>query len=45
MTLVTHRWGYRVGDVVVVNDSMQRSYSYAISVPPGGGFAPEFKPP
>jgi hypothetical protein len=44
MTLVTHRWGYRVGDVVVVNDSMQRSYSYAISIPPGGGFAPEFKP-
>ena len=44
MALVTHRRGYRVGDVVVVNDSMQRSYSYAISVPSGGGFAPEFKP-
>jgi hypothetical protein len=44
MAAATHGRGYRVGDVVVVNDSMQRSYSYAISVPPGGGFAPEFKP-
>ena len=44
MAAATHGRGYRVGDVVVVNDSMQRSYRYAISVPLGGGFAPEFKP-
>jgi hypothetical protein len=44
MAAATHGRGYRVGDVVVVNDSMQRSYRYAISAPPGGGFAPEFKP-
>ena len=44
MAAATNGRGYLVGDVVVVNDSMQRSYSYAISVPPGGGFAPEFKP-
>ena len=35
---------YRVGGVVVVNDSMQTGYSYVIAAPTGRKFAPEFKP-
>lgn len=34
----------RVGDVVFVNDKLQRSYRYTISAPIGTAFAPEFKP-
>jgi hypothetical protein len=30
--------------VITVNDKMQRSYRYVLSEPPGGNFAPHFKP-
>jgi len=39
---------YEVGDIVVVNDRMQRDYRYEIAAPPGrdfrDGFAPHFTP-
>jgi len=35
---------YRVGDTVVVNDRMQKNYSYRISAPPGEEFDPAFTP-
>jgi hypothetical protein len=38
------RRAYRVGDVVVVNDRMQRGYRYVISAPAGAGYAPGFEP-
>ena len=44
MALATDIRRYRVGDVVVDDDRIQRSYRYTISAPPGAGFAPEFKP-
>jgi hypothetical protein len=44
MAPITSVRGYRVGGVVIVDDRMQRSYSYAIAVPPGTRFAPDFKP-
>jgi hypothetical protein len=44
MAPAAHIPGYRIGDDVVVNDSMQRSYRYFISAPPGASFAPDFRP-
>jgi hypothetical protein len=35
---------YSNGDMVVVNDRMQRNYWYEIVALPGEGFAPEFRP-
>ena len=35
---------YRVGDMVVVNDRMQRDYRYEIAAPPGKDFMPAFSP-
>jgi len=39
---------YRVGDIVRVDDRMQRGYAYRITAPPGAdfdaGFAPRFTP-
>jgi len=35
---------YKLGDIVVVDDTMQRGYSYRIAAPTGGGFAPDFTP-
>jgi hypothetical protein len=35
---------YRVGDVVVANDSMQKGYRYVIAAPAGRDFASDFKP-
>ena len=35
---------YDVGDIVCVNDRMQRSYSYKIAARMGQDFAPDFKP-
>ena len=35
---------YAIGDWVIVNDRMQRSYEYLISEPTGDNFEPDFKP-
>ncbi len=35
---------YRVGDIVLVKDSMQAGYRYAIEALPGRDFAPDFRP-
>jgi len=35
---------YQIGDIVTVNDSMQRGYSYEIVATPGGDFMPGFEP-
>lgn len=35
---------YDIGDVIVVNDKMQRGYSYMLSVPMGEDFDDGFKP-
>jgi len=35
---------YKVGDVVIVNDRMQRAYGYRIEAPTGGDFAAGFEP-
>ena len=31
---------YRIGDLVRVDDRMQRGYEYEIAAPAGAGFAP-----
>ncbi len=35
---------YRVGDIVTVDDRMQRGYAYEIAAPSGGAFNPLFAP-
>lgn len=35
---------YKIGDIVTVNDKMQRSYRYTVAAPLGDGFAPDFEP-
>ena len=35
---------YKSGDIVVVNDKMQRCYNYEIEAPMGRDFAPDFEP-
>ena len=35
---------YEVGDIIVVNDSMQTSYQYSIEAPTGKNFAFDFNP-
>ncbi|NNE85193.1 MAG: hypothetical protein HKN28_14610 [Alphaproteobacteria bacterium] len=35
---------YKSGDIVIVNDKMQCSYSYEIVAPMGRDFAPDFEP-
>jgi len=42
VTRLTDR--HKVGDIVVVTDRMQSSYSYKIEAPTGHDFASEFKP-
>ena len=35
---------YKIGDKVIVNDRMQRSYEYDVSERPGNNFGPGFEP-
>lgn len=35
---------FKIGSTVYVNDKMQKGYSYKLTAPMGGDFAPDFKP-
>ncbi len=44
LTKARSQKNYKIGDKIVVNDLMQKNYSYVLSAKPGKNFDPEFKP-